>query len=75
MDYRGSIPGRSGEGGVVSLCHHVQKSFGTQEASYLKKEWNLPPPSYIFMAWYLVKHRANFTFRIEILTKFSLLGP
>jgi len=27
----------------------------------------IPPPQYVFMAWYLVKHRDNFTFTLPVL--------
>jgi hypothetical protein len=47
-------PGREGDHSPPSIAK-------------FKHAWRYTPPQYIFMAWYLVKHRGNFTFSFYLL--------
>jgi hypothetical protein len=65
MDNRASIPGRVNDG--ISFCHRVQTGSGAHPASYPMGIRVSPIRLHgvilnYAMAWYLLKHKVNFTF-------------
>jgi hypothetical protein len=48
------------------MCGYTYTPYTTWHGAQLSK-------GYIFMAWYLVKHRSNFTFTLMMVTPFSLV--